>query len=796
MLGRRLLTPFGGLCVFLLIVLLVAGGLGWVTAASLTVEASERDAIARADATGKERLALWQLDSRMFPTLAIENGRPYAQYFSLYIPHPVALDDAGNVNHPGRVPSPLLSADLPDWMLLHFQLDPESGWRSPQVLSEGIATKLQKQLGDQVLLANDTSPRHRLLKELSDKFNVRLTHKLWIEQEIADPSNGIFSVPVYDDPPTNNVVTPPASVAGASARATPVAATDNLAKPLPPGLGGSLPPSAENFARNDPAPAPKVAPLQAAGVQPPPGFDKSSQAFRNRAESDSGYDLNTRMKAVEKATKDGQGGQYPMNPGRGLTPTSPTPSNNADRGPPAPAAPVSQPAIVPPPAPAPAGPTGDGFGRGGRVQAPTEAKKADDSKSSKEQLERQAGAKTEAAKPQAADQPDAARRYGGRQSYPYDAVPQQGVKAKAAVVERAPAVQVGPIHPQWLAAEDGSTYLVLVRAARLETKTVFQGVVLDWDKLKGELLEEIRPTFPTATLQPVYDGETGTERRMAAIPAKLDPGPTPPPPPVGWTPLRWGLSLGWGTALIALAAIWFGGRALIDLSERRIRFVSAVTHELRTPLTSLRLYLDLLTSGMIEDEEKQKEYLRTLHGESDRLNRLIENVLDFARLEKRTVQTHIVPTKVDNLLDQARVTWADRCAADGKELVVIGTVPVDQTVNTDARVAGQILSNLIDNARKYTAGAADPRIWVWAKPGDGRRIILEVEDRGPGVPLAERATIFRPFRRGSSADTTAGGAGLGLALAKQWAEMIGGRLSYRVADGGGGACFRLELPIA
>ena len=70
-----------------------------------------------------------------------------------------------------------------------------------------------------------------------------------------------------------------------------------------------------------------------------------------------------------------------------------------------------------------------------------------------------------------------------------------------------------------------------------------------------------------------------------------------------------------------------------------------------------------------------------------------------------------------------------------------------------------------------------------------------MEDRGPGVPLAERATIFRPFRRGQSADTTAGGAGLGLALAKQWAEMLGGRLGYRVADGGVGACFRLELPV-
>lgn len=364
-----------------------------------------------------------------------------------------------------------------------------------------------------------------------------------------------------------------------------------------------------------------------------------------------------------------------------------------------------------------------------------------------------------------------------------------------APVEKAPAVQVGPMRPQWLFAEDGSSYLVLVRSARLETKTVFQGVVLDWAHLKDVLLDEVRSTFPEAELKPVYDGEESNERQMAAIPAKLDPGAAPAPQPLGWTPLRLGLLLGWVAALVALAGIGFAGRALIDLSERRIRFVSAVTHELRTPLTSMRLYLDLLTSGMIDDETKQKEYLRTLHGESDRLNRLIENVLDFAKLEKRTIQPHIAPTKVSTILDQARSTWADRCSADGKELIVIGTVPIDQMVPTDARIVGQILSNLIDNARKYSPGAADPRIWVWAKPGEGKRIVLEVEDRGPGVPLAERATIFRPFRRGQSADTTAGGAGLGLALAKQWAEMLGGRLSYRTAEGGVGACFRLELPV-
>jgi signal transduction histidine kinase len=252
--------------------------------------------------------------------------------------------------------------------------------------------------------------------------------------------------------------------------------------------------------------------------------------------------------------------------------------------------------------------------------------------------------------------------------------------------------------------------------------------------------------------------------------------------------------LAWAAAVIAFAAVGLSGWSLLDLAERRMRFVSAVTHELRTPLTSLRLYLDLLNSGMIEDEQKQKEYLSTLAGESERLHRLIENVLDFARLERRSVEAHRQPTNVAELLEEVRRTWADRCAADGRELVVISTLPPEQRVTTDPRMVAQVLGNLVDNARKYTRDAADGRIWVWAKPGERGALLLEVEDRGPGVAAGERGTIFRPFRRGKDADTTAGGAGLGLALAKHWADLLGGTLSYRVADGGVGACFRLELP--
>jgi signal transduction histidine kinase len=359
------------------------------------------------------------------------------------------------------------------------------------------------------------------------------------------------------------------------------------------------------------------------------------------------------------------------------------------------------------------------------------------------------------------------------------------------------AVHLGPMRPHWLTATDGSEVLVLVRAATLENKVVYQGVLLDWPAVRAVLAEMVADLFPAAELTPVRATDaTIPEQTMTALPIRLDPGPIPEPRPVGLTPLRIGLALAWIAALLALVAVGFGGRALVDLSERRIRFVSAVTHELRTPLTSLRLYLDLLNSGLVEDETKRREYLATLAGESDRLNRLIENVLDFAKLEKRSVRAVMQPTTVRELLDDVRLTWSDRCATDGRELVVIVTIPETLTVTTDRRMAAQILGVLVDNARKYSSEAIDRRIWIWARPGEWGRLVFEVEDRGPGVPQRERGTIFKPFRRGRTADTTAGGAGLGLALAVHWADQLNGRLSYRPADGGTGACFRLELPTS
>jgi signal transduction histidine kinase len=234
---------------------------------------------------------------------------------------------------------------------------------------------------------------------------------------------------------------------------------------------------------------------------------------------------------------------------------------------------------------------------------------------------------------------------------------------------------------------------------------------------------------------------------------------------------------------------------LIDLSERRFRFVSAVTHELRTPLTTLRLYLDMLAGGMIRDEKQRDEYLHTLNAEADRLNRLVGNVLDFSRLENQKPRLVRERTILRQLFGEIVEAWTSRCLDARMELIVESTELLNQSVTTDVRLVQQILGNLIDNACKYCSEATDRQVRLRAIVAGVDRLAFEVEDHGPGISVGERRSIFRAFQRGQHGELVTGGVGLGLALAERWARFLGGRLILKTPQVGMGACFRLEIPF-
>ena len=765
----RLLNPAAAKVLYAGLVALVLGGLAWVTAAALSVEAAQRRATLASEVAGKERLALWRLDGQLFPAIALENSRPYAHYSTLHAAFP-ALDLSGPP-HPGngiRLPSPLLAADLPDWMPLHFQLDADAGWTSPQVLPNELAESLRNSVG----LANVTAERGQLLTDLRSSFPVAETVARLAVRNPATGFEGAFVVPVPDaaEPSLSKPLDAVADLLAASesrgANATADAGRENPLRPrVAPeavaGVGRSnatvVPPdtvNATNTAGNN-----FILGNRSSSQAPAP--PATQQAVPIPASNSDEY--NARVRASKQLLERPGSAPGAVNPGGGFGGGQSGFGGGGFNG-------------------GQGGQNyGGGFGGGQFGQAGNGLGNS------------QAGG-----------------GMGFNNSSTLDsAVARNGVVtlsedviAAGRAVRKGPptlppvAVHVGPVRAEWLSGSDGRERLVLVRAAHLEAKTVYQGVLLDWPRVQAVLREQVADLFPNATLTPILAVESLTpERAMTALPAQLDPGDAPDPTPLGVTPLRLALLISWATVLLAVSAVGFGGHALLDLSERRIRFVAAVTHELRTPLTTLRLYLDLLTSGLLDgDEAKRKEYLQTLSGESERLHRLVENVLDFARLENRRVQTPLQSVPVNDLLSAVHQTWAERCAGDGKTLVVHSLVPPGQCVRVDVGMAEQVLGNLIDNARKYSRDAADGRVWLWARPDERGRVALEVEDRGPGVPVAERGGVFEPFRRGDRAEAAAvGGAGLGLALARHWAEQLRGRLTYRPAEGGTGACFRLTV---
>jgi signal transduction histidine kinase len=351
--------------------------------------------------------------------------------------------------------------------------------------------------------------------------------------------------------------------------------------------------------------------------------------------------------------------------------------------------------------------------------------------------------------------------------------------------------------PLWLTAAEPPDRLLFARLVQVGARQACQGIVLDWTRLEPLLTGAVNDLFPEARIRPVRARiPPQPERTMTALPLELDPGPWALADLVpGWTSLRIGLALAWAAAVVALLAVGLGGWTLLDLSERRIRFVSAVTHELRTPLTTLRLYLDMLAGGLVQDEKQKTDYLHTLNNEADRLSRLVGNVLDFSRLENQRPRLVETNATMAELLEQLAATWQARCQEVGKELIVENQMEPGARFWTDVQLVQQILGNLIDNACKYSRSATDPRLWLRAYRQGTRWLALEVEDRGPGVPPRERRSIFHPFRRGQSTEVTAGGVGLGLALARRWTRLLGGHLTLHPAREHPGACFRVKLPV-
>ncbi len=347
-----------------------------------------------------------------------------------------------------------------------------------------------------------------------------------------------------------------------------------------------------------------------------------------------------------------------------------------------------------------------------------------------------------------------------------------------------------PIIPIWYADE-----LLLLRRVRIGDETVLQGCWLDWDAVQRWLVGLCADLLPEAQLVAapgrITEDPRVPGRQLASLPVRLLPGELPPLLDFAASPLRRYLVLAVGaiaTATLALTALLWG---TLSLSERRARFVSAVTHELRTPLTTFRLYTEMLLEGKVPDGQKHDNYLKTLHAESNRLSHLVENVLSYARLERSRPASRKEVLSVEETLETILPRLQQRAHQSTVEFHT-EQIQTDAYVCVDREIVGQILYNLTDNACKY--GITDTNQYIsLVQRSTSRYVEFCVRDFGVGIRPADVRRIFRPFTKSvQEAARSAPGVGLGLGLSRRLARSQSGRLFLEPVDRG--ACFVLRLP--
>ncbi len=236
------------------------------------------------------------------------------------------------------------------------------------------------------------------------------------------------------------------------------------------------------------------------------------------------------------------------------------------------------------------------------------------------------------------------------------------------------------------------------------------------------------------------------------------------------------------------------GVAQLQQVQQQRDFVSAVSHELRTPLTSIRMYGEMLAGGWVA-EEKRAQYYQFIHDEAERLSRLIENVLQLARLERSELAPEIVPMRVTAIIDMLRSRLASpmqRAGFTARWNIHEGAADCVVMADEDALI--QIVINLVDNAMKF-AGSGDEQELDIGVRCERDQVLLSVRDFGPGISDQDLKRIFRLFYRAEDELTReTHGTGIGLALVQQLAKAMGGEVDVRNASPG--AEFLLRLPRA
>lgn len=222
---------------------------------------------------------------------------------------------------------------------------------------------------------------------------------------------------------------------------------------------------------------------------------------------------------------------------------------------------------------------------------------------------------------------------------------------------------------------------------------------------------------------------------------------------------------------------------LAEAEELERNFLMTVSHELRTPLTAIRGHVSAIREGVIEDPDEQAQSLAIVYAETERLERLVQDVLDLAKIDARRFTVLREEVDMERLVDQAYGSFSEEARRRGIDYRrALDASPV---LTTDGDRVLQVITNLLANAFRWTPDGGRISLALTAENGS---VSVAVEDTGPGISRNEQERIFRPFFSRDDAGT-----GLGLAIARELSFALGGRIELQ-SDVGFGSRFELVLP--
>ena len=241
---------------------------------------------------------------------------------------------------------------------------------------------------------------------------------------------------------------------------------------------------------------------------------------------------------------------------------------------------------------------------------------------------------------------------------------------------------------------------------------------------------------------------------------------------------------------LSLAVISLAARREQQLRKLKEDFISNVSHELKTPISLIRMFSEVLVTGRVKTEETRREYNEIIFSESDRMSRLVNNLLDFASLERADRRKNFERVDIASLVSRELEAYRYQVQKEGFQLLV-DVDPVPETW-ADANALTMAFFNLLDNSVKYSGDKKLIHVRVTSTDGF---IDLSVQDSGLGIPESELGKIFDKFYRGSNAlARKIRGSGIGLSLTRNVAEMHGGEVLVQ-SEPQKGSTFTLRIPI-